>query len=55
MRKTVKKLSLSRETIRLIQDPARELGRVAGGFTDSCPDSWCTCTYTVEWSCWPTC
>ena len=55
MRKMVKKLSLNRETIRLIQDPERELAQVAGGFTDTCPDTWCPCGYSVHWSCWPTC
>jgi hypothetical protein len=49
MRKKVKKLALSKETIRRIEAPGKELAKVAGGFTDSC-ESWCTCGWTQDWS-----
>lgn len=53
MKKKVKKLSLSKETIRLIQDPEQGLARVAGGFTATCQEagSWCDCTWSENWSC----
>jgi hypothetical protein len=51
MRRNVKKLSLSKETLRLIQNPQEELARVVGGLTATCPESWCDCTWSRNWSC----
>ncbi len=52
MRKRIKKLSLSKETIVRIQNLDRGLAQVAGALTASCPDdSWCACGWSENWSC----
>ncbi len=44
-KKNLKKLFLTRETLRMIREP--ELKQAVGGLTQSCPmDSYCACTYS---------